>query len=130
MKSIRFVPDIELTDIYGDSLTAESDGRQIPIVQSHVRFMLERCGDPVFVGSRNGVDAIEFVIAARAEIRDQSADAKTRGHWLLEDDRASAHVAATLHPKDGYRPDIQHNLKPYTDAAKAMADVRDGEEKK
>lgn len=127
MKQIPFVPDIELTDIYGEPMRGQVRNGDIietvPIIQTHVRFMLERTGDPAFAGNRAGCDAIDFSTLARAEIRDQVVAAKDRGYWLLEDDRAEAQKRATLTPQNDYRADMRHNLKPFTDAIKAISDA-------
>ncbi len=128
MKSLPFVPDVALTDIYGEPMTARVQNgdvvETVPVVQTHVRFLLERTGDAAFAGNRQGADAIDFAFTAREEIRGQAKTASERGHWLLEDDRAEAQKRATLTPQTDYRADLRHNVKPFTDAAKAMSDAQ------
>lgn len=85
------------------------DGQRIVVTLE--TFLLERTGNPAFTALEpvlEGIDAIEFVIAARNAIRSQIA--KDDGLIVLEDEHMRRLVAATLKPKGGYNPEIQHSL--------------------
>lgn len=132
MKRIAYVEDIKLTNIHGDPVIGFSGNgvavggdpaKDQSIVMTQREFLLQRMVDAKFAAPREGIEASEFVIAARDEINSQASQAKERGYWEIEDDRAKALREPSLHPTGGYNVTIQHCLLPFLIAVRDMKDA-------
>lgn len=130
MKRMNYEPTIQMTTILGDPVPPNffADGSLVTPSFPQLRFLLERLTDPKYPGQRQGIEAVEYVLAARAELRDQAKAANERGYWLMEDDRADSLKAVIMQPTGGYHPAIAHNLHPFLVAARDMKDVKEQKE--
>jgi hypothetical protein len=120
MKSIPFVPAVELTDPVGGALIRNG----APHTFSHLEFMLQAAADPSFVDGLDGGAAVELIYDTRKELKAQAVAAAQRGHWLIEQhDTAERLARAMLKPKGGYNGALAHNLVGFIRAARAMTDA-------
>lgn len=133
MKFIPFVPDFRLKALSGEPCIDSEEGK--PIIKTHRDFLLDRVADPVFAARLDTSAMLKTLIKARDEICDQAEEAKTRGYWAIEDDRADRLKDSTLKGSVSFMPSfpgngLLHNFMPFVEAAEAMSDKPPEQEKK
>jgi hypothetical protein len=118
MKQISYITKVMATDIKGNPIP-DGTGKQGEFDQ--LNFMLELTLHSPFFGKRQGIEAIEFQVRTRDELRSQESAAQERGYWLVEDARADGLKAANAganHPTA-----IMHNWYAFSVAIRDMKDV-------
>lgn len=88
-------------------------GKPRPAIRSYVEFLIGRTIDDVFFehgGKKEGVDAIELIQLARAQIK--ATVESTNGFHTFDDEVCKRLRHAILHPKGGHvcPPELEHNL--------------------
>ena len=119
MKSIRYVPDVQLTLIDGSPLLTASGEPEKPYSQRY--FLLSRVSDGGFLPQgQDSIEGIAFAISVRDTIEAQSHLVAERGFWLFED----AHHARLLSSARSaqYAPAIRHCLLPFLTSLRDATD--------
>jgi hypothetical protein len=113
MQTIKHVPDVALTNIYGAPIQIQEDAKAsdhsgessapklTPAKISQRTFLITMASDPTCAQSqgKTGIDAMLYVQSIREEIaRQTDSEVASRGYWQFEDDRAKGLREAAKKP--------------------------------
>lgn len=119
MMYIKFIPSYPMVNLLDEPMKDEK-GNKVDNVQ--FEFLLGRLSDPAFSEGLEGYDAVAFVIEVRDCLKKQKATVEEKGYWELENEPAKKLKTAAMNPKNKYNPMFSHNLMPFLNAIKNMAD--------
>jgi hypothetical protein len=131
-KRIPYVHDIQLENPTGAKVFHAKEGgdpnspvvdESRPVLATHLAYLRDRVSDQSFgEGISAAIDADDLRYETRKCLREQEADAKKRGYWELDNDKAEKLLNAVLKwaPQTAEARAMGFNFVPFARAVRAQ----------